>query len=158
MALEDEVVKGPQAQEQPQQEQDAGVLNAEEEKDLAIAVMMAENLIDDGGIEVIDASEESSNPGEVIGQFIMQMVSQMAEQMPRELQFSPRIWLAEGGFVEKISDYLQEQYGVPQPVMDKAEMFVAAQADSMAKGAVQQQTAPAQPQAAPMPQQAGGMV
>lgn len=160
MALEEEIMEqGPPAPEDEETENNGG-LSDEEEKDLAIAVMLAENLIDDGGIEAIDSAQESKNPPEVIGQFIMQLVSQMTEQMPREMQFSNRIWLAQGGFVEQISDYLQEEYGVPQPVMDKVEMFIAAQADAMAQGGAAQQAAGGQPapQQAAMPTQAGGMV
>src|SRR5690606_24678357 len=140
-------------------------LSKEEENDLAIAVMMAENVIDDGGIDVIDtALNDSSNPGEVIGQFLMQLVSQMSEQMPKEFEISPRIFFADGGWVEQISDYLQEQYNVSEDVMDKAEMFIAAQADSMAQGGAQQAAGGAPPPGAdpamqqpPMPQ-GGGMV
>lgn len=152
MALEDTVQKEAPA--------DSSRLTEEEEKDLSIVVILAENLIDDGGIEVIDqALAESKDPAQVIGQFLMQMVSQMSEQFPAEFSISPRVFLAEGGWVEQISDYLQEEYDVPREVMDRAEMFIAAQADSMAQGAVQQDAA--QPEAPAVPQPAmpqGGMV
>ena len=162
MALEQQIVDGPQTAAPPQGEaqvaQGGESLSEEEEKDLDIAVMLAENFIDEGGFDVINtALQESKSPGEVIGQFLMQLVSQMSEQMPREFQLSPRIYLSRGGWVEQISDYLQEEYDVPQDVMDKAEIFIAAQADSMSKGAQQQdagqiaqqqvaQQAPAMPQ------------
>lgn len=143
-------------QEMPEEASPNGQqLSDEEEEDLDIAVMLAQNIIDDGGIEVIkQAMEESNDPGQVIGQFLMQMVSQMSEQLPRDVQLSPRVFLAEGGWVEQISDYLQEQYGVDQNTMDRAEMFIAAQADSMAQGAATQQAAPQQPA---MPQQGPAM-
>lgn len=162
MALEEEMVNPQSAPaEQEGAAPEEGRLSKDEEDDLAIALLLAENVIDDGGIQVIDdALNDSNDPGQVIGQFLMQLVSQMSEQMPRDFQFSPRIFFAQGGWVEQISDYLQEEYGVPQDVMDKAEIFIAAQADNMSKGAQQQdagqiaqQQAGAQP---PMPQ--GGMV
>lgn len=163
MALEQQVIEqqaGPSPeQEAPEQER----LTDEEEDDLAIAVMLAENLIDDGGQGIIkEAVATSNDPGTVIGQFMMQLVAEMSEQMPPEASLSPRVFLAEGGWVEQISDYIQEQFGVSKQIMDKAEIFIATQSQSMANGAVQQQEQmagqeAAMQQPAPMPQP-GGMV
>lgn len=144
MALEQQVMEqqaGPSPeQEAPEQER----LTDEEEDDLAIAVMLAENMIDDGGISIIEeALNSSSDPSQVIGQFLMQLMAQMSEQMPPEAQFSPNILFAVGGWVEQVSDYLQEQYDVPREIMDRVEIFIATQAQSMANGAVQEQVAPA---------------
>lgn len=140
MALESKVT---QEQEAPSQER----LSQEEDRELDIMVLLAKNLIDDGGFEVIEQAEGSKDPGVVIGQFIMQLGSQLAEQLPFEP--SPRVMLAVGGWVEQISDFLQEEYDVPKKVMDRAEIYVASSAQQMA-----QQQAPAQPGAAPQPQQA----
>lgn len=140
MALEEEIMKGRQAPVEQESPEEAR-LTEEEEADLRIAVTLSKNIIDDGGIEVIDqALSGSSDPAQVIGQFLMQVVAQMSEELPKELNLSPRVFLAEGGWVEEISDYLQEVYEVPENVMDRAEMFIAAQADSMAQGAAQQAT------------------
>ena len=80
---------------------------------------------------------------------------QLAEQLPFDP--SPRILLAPDGWVEKISDFIQEEYNVPKKVMDRAEIFIATSAQQM--GQASQQQAPQQgmeAQAAPpMPQ--GGM-
>lgn len=155
MALEQDMMN---QEPQAPQEQGGAELSPEEEEDLDIAVMLAQNIIDDGGISVIDEAVKSSkDPGQVIGQFLMQLVSQMSEQLPREVQFSPRIFLAEGGWLEEISDYLQDQYGVPQKDMDRAEMFVAASANSMAQGQAQQAAQPA-PQPGAAPPMPGGVV
>lgn len=156
MALEDTIAQQAPAPQQAMEEQAAPEgqrLSDEEEDDLAIAVMLAENMIDDGGISIIqEALSGSSDPAQVIGQFLMQLMAQMSEQLPPEAQFSPKILFAVGGWVEQVSDYLQEQYDVPREVMDRAEIFIATQAQSMANGAVQQQA-----QAAPAgaPPQAG---
>lgn len=161
MALEDKVKKqeAMEEKEAPSKE----LLTDEEEEDLKIAVMLSENLIDDGGWEVISqALEQSSDPGQVIGDFLMKLVMQISEQMPNEITLSPRVFLAEGGWVEQISDYLQEQYGVPQDVMDRAEIYIGTQAMSMAQGAAQQQTQsapqPAAPAAGGLESAVGGMV
>lgn len=144
MALEDKMTK-----EAPR---DEGELTDDEEDDLRIMVNLAKNMIDEGGYEVIEQALQSSDPGQVIGQFLMQLVSQMSEQMPPELQPSARIFFAYGGWVEQISDYLQEEYDVPRDVMDRAEMFIATAAQQMSQGQQGQQ------QAAPAPEQAAAPV
>lgn len=123
-------------------------LSDEEEQDLAIAVNLAENLIDEGGWQVLQQAEQSSDPSVVIGQFLMQLGSQMGEQLP--FPISPRIMLAEGGWLEQVSDYLQEEYDIPKDVMDRAEIFIASNAQQMAQ-AQQQQAAPQQAPAMPQP-------
>ena len=138
MALEEQLVE---------QEANAAQLSNEEEQDLAIAVNMAMDLIDDGGWQVVQQAEQSKDPAVIIGQFLMQLGSQLGEQLP--FPISPRIMLAEGGWVEQVSDYLQEEYDVPKDVMDRAEIFIATNAQQMAQ-AQQQQAAPQQ--GAPMEQ------
>ena len=147
MALEDRMVE----QESPEE----GKLTKDEQDDLAIMLTLSKNLIDDGGYEVIEQAQNSKDPGVVIGQFLMQLSEQLAEQLPFDP--SPRILLAPDGWVEKISDFIQEEYNVPKKVMDRAEIFIATSAQQM--GQASQQQAPQQvmeAQAAPpMPQ--GGM-
>jgi hypothetical protein len=151
MALEEEIV----TKEAPS---DEGRLSKEEEDDLAIAVMLAQNMIDEQGISVIDtALEESNDPGQVIGQFLMQLVTQMHENLPPDVELSKRVYFAKGGWIEQISDYLQDEYDIPRDVMDRAEMFIGAQAESMAQGAAQQGMAGQQPTSAPNMPPAGGM-
>jgi len=133
-------------------------LTDEEESELSIMVNIAKDMIDEAGYQVIQQALESKDPGVVIGQFIMQLGSQLGEELPFDP--SPRVMLAEGGWVEQISDYLQEEYDVPQKVMDRAEIFVGSSASAMAQGSQQQAPqqgapAPAQPAAPPIPE--GGM-
>ena len=113
-------------------------LGKEEEDELRVMVNLAMNMIDEGGDQIIDQAMNSKDPGTIIGQFIMQLGSQLGEQLPFEI--SPRIMLAEGGWVEQISDYLQEQYDVPKKVMDRAEIFVGSSAQNMAQQQQQQPT------------------
>lgn len=144
MALEDELMES----------DDQETLGDEEEKDLDIMVSMAENMIDDSGSDLIEQAMSSKDPGVVIGQFLMQLGSQLGEQLPFDI--SPRIMLAEGGWLEQVSDYLQDEYDVPKKIMDRAEIFVASSAQQMSQGQ-QQQAAPAEApmeQAPAMPQEA----
>lgn len=130
MALEDKVVE----------QEDNSALSDEEEDQLEIMVLLAENLIDEGGIEALDQAKGSKDPGQVIGQFLMQLGSQLGEQLPFEI--SPRIMLARGGWLEQVSDYLQDEYGFSKKDMDRAEIFVGSSAQGMAQGQAAQQAAP----------------
>lgn len=131
MALEDEMME----EEEVEQEDSRESLTDDEEADLSIFVTLAKNLIDDGGIEVIDKAEASSDPGQIIGQFLMQMVSQMGEALKgMGVDPSPRIFFAEGGWIEQISDYLQDEYDIPKDVMDRAEIYIGTTAQSIAQG------------------------
>ena len=145
MALEEQMRQAP--------EQD-GALSEEEEADLAIAVNIGKQLLDEGGGQVIDqALEESSDPAQVIGQFVMQMGSQMEEELPEGLTLSKRIYMAEGGGVEQIMDYLQEQWDVPKDVTDRAEIFIGTTAQEIAAqqaGGQPQEAVPAEQPAQPM--------
>lgn len=146
MALEDQL----QAQQSPQE------MTEDQEQDLSIAVNIAKNLIDDGGWDIIEQALGSNDPGQIIGQFLMQLVAQMTENLPEGVDIDPAIYLAIGGWVEQISDYLQEEYDVPKEVMDRAEMYIGTASQQMLQGQQQQQAQ--MEQAAPMPQQATGVM
>lgn len=147
MALEDQM-KGKGEEEQERQDGPES-LTDEEEMDLDIMVNLAKIMIDEGGYKVIEQAEGSSDPGQVIGQFLVQLGSQIAEALPEEAKPSPRIMLAEGGWVEQISDYLQEEYDVGRDVMDRAEMYIGGAAQSIAQGQQAGQQ-PTPPQGGPM--------
>jgi hypothetical protein len=124
-------------------------LTDEEELDLKIGVMMAEQMLNKGGFDVIEtAVDQSKDPGQVIGQFIMQLGQQLMESMPDDMKLSPKILLCRGGWVEQISDYIQAEAGVKKEVMDKAEIYVASTASQMAQakqGGGQTDGVPGQP-------------
>lgn len=151
MALDETQQQAPEQGQQPQNQR----LSDEEEQDLSIMVNLSKEFIDDGGVDVIDqAVEQSSDPGTVIGQFLMQLASQISEQLPEDVEISPKIFFARGGWIEQISDYLQEQYGVSKEIMDKAEMFIGTAAQQMQQGEaakMQQAQAPAAPAAPALP-------
>lgn len=146
MALEEAMSKTPEGMDDENEREDGPEdMTDEEEDDLRIAVTLAEDLIDQGGYDIIEKALSTKDPGTIIGQFIMQLVSQMGESLPEGVTLSPRIFFAYGGVVEQISDYLQEEYGVSKEIMDRAEKFIGAAAQEMAAGQqAQQQQAPQQ--------------
>lgn len=130
MALEDQV------------QEDTQALSKDEKDDLRIAVGITQDLIDDGGWEVVErAISTSKDPGQVVGQFLMQLAGELTKNLPQGVTLSPRIWLANDGVLEQVSDYLQEEYDVDSEVMDRAEMFVASAIQAQAQQ--EQQQAPA---------------
>lgn len=139
------------ALDQEQEAQDPNQLTQEDEDDLETAVLLGKRLIDQGGQEILDAAANSKDPGQVIGQFLLQLGSQLAEEMPEGLTLNPKIMLASGGWLEQISDFLQEEYDIGMDVMDRAEIYVGQAAQQMAQQAAQQQ-APAPAGAPPVPQ------
>lgn len=139
------------ALDQEQEAQDPNQLTQEDEDDLETAVLLGKRLIDQGGQEILDAAAGSKDPGQVIGQFLLQLGSQLAEEMPEGLTLNPKIMLASGGWLEQISDFLQEEYDIGMDVMDRAEIYVGQAAQQMAQQAAQQQ-APAPAGAPPVPQ------
>lgn len=151
MAIEDKMTE----RESDVSEQE---LTKDEQDDLAIMLTLGKNLIDDGGYEVIEQAQNSKDPGVVIAQFLMQLSEQLAEQLPFEP--SARILLAEDGWVEQISDFLQEDYNVPKKIMDRAEIYMATAAQQMSQAGQEQQQAPQQGMEAqgapPMPMPQGG--
>lgn len=153
MALEEKMAMP--AQQASQEER----LSDEEEQDLEIAVLLGKKLMSEGGAEeVLSAAKGSSDPSQVIGQFLVQLGSQLAEQLPEELKPSPRVFLASGGWLEQMSDFIQDEYDIGKDVMDRAEVYVASTGQQMADAQAQKGAAPpagAAPAGPPMPQ--GGM-
>lgn len=108
-------------EDQPQEEGSNGALSEQENQDLHIAWMLAEHLLEKGGIdEVLSAASSSSNPDQAVGQFIAQLISQIHDSLTGELALSPNIYFSSNGLVDIIGDYLEDQ-GVDGQVVDNAE-------------------------------------
>jgi len=128
------------------QVEDRNKLSKEEDDDVRIIVALAENMIDDKGKDIIASALNSKDPGQVIGAFLIQLANFITQNLPEGVTVSPRIWLARGGVLEQVSDYIQENIKVDKAIMDRAEEFVAATLQQQANQQQQQQP-PAQPDA-----------
>lgn len=137
-------------QDEELMEEEEGVLTEDEERDLHIAWMVVEELMEQGAIDVIlDALDNSASPEQVIGQAIAQMFMQVEEQFSGEDALSPNIFFAENGLLEIVGDYLEDE-GVPEDIVGKSEMVAFAtlkQVGDQQAAAQQQAPAPQQPQA-----------
>lgn len=108
--------------------------------DAEIAVRMAIKLLNEGnGLQVMkDAIDKSQDPAMVIGQFLAQLMGALGEQLAKEIGLDPRVFLAKGGFLEKILDYIEKKLGYPSEFSDQ----IYSQVLETIKAAAQQPPAP----------------
>lgn len=137
-------------QDEELEETNEAALTEDEERDLHIAWMVVEEILEQGAIDIIlDALDNSASPEQVIGQAMAQILMQVEEQFTGEDKLSPRIFFAENGLLEIIGDYLEDE-GVPEDIVGKSEMVAFAtlkQVGDQQAAAQQQAPAPQQPQA-----------
>jgi hypothetical protein len=122
------------------------------DEDIELAVRMGVQMMNEGqGLKVVkDAINQSQDPGQVIGQFLAQIMAQMAEKLQKEFQIDPKIFLAKGGWLEHMLDYLEKKLGYPSDFSDKVYNEVV----EVIKAAAQGPDAPnnvMDPKAAPPP-------
>jgi hypothetical protein len=121
-------------------------------EDIELAVRMGIQMMNEGqGLKVIkDAINQSRDPGQVIGHFLAQIMAQMAEKLQKEFDVDPKIFLAKGGWLEHMLDYLEKKLGYPSNFSDK----VYSEVVEVIKAAAQGPEAPnnvMDPNAAPPP-------
>lgn len=122
------------------------------DEDIELAVRMGVQMMNEGqGLKVVkDAINQSKDPGQVIGQFLAQIMAQMAEKLQKEFEIDPKIFLAKGGWLEHMLDYLEKKLGYPSDFSDK----VYAEVVEVIKAAAQGPDAPnnvMDPKASPPP-------
>lgn len=110
-------------------------------EDIELAVRMAIKMLNEGnGLKLIeDSIRKSKDPAQVIGKFLAQMMGQLAEKLRDELGIDPGIFIAQGGFLDVILDYIETQLGYPADFSDKIYVEVL---DTI-KAAAQQPAPPA---------------
>lgn len=121
-------------------------------RDSEIAFRMGVKLMSEGqGLQTIKAAiDESQDPAQVIGQFLAQIITILAERLSQEINLDPRVFLAKGGWLEMMLDYIEQKLGYPEEFSDQifvqtVEVIKAAAMDpkQAAQGQAPQQAAPA---------------
>lgn len=129
-----------------------------EDEDVELLVRAGIKLLSGGGIEVISkAINQSHDPAQVIGQFMAQLIMKMGEEFVEQMQIDPRAFLAKGGFLEELLDYIEERLSLPSDFSDQ----IYAETVEMIKAVVKQPEPPSQggqplegaPAQGPMPPQ-----
>lgn len=119
--------------------------------DVELAFRMGVKLMSEGkGLETIEAAlNESQDPAQVIGQFLAQIMGVLAERLQQEMQIDPRVFLAKGGWLELMLNYIEKKLGYPEEFSDQIFM----QTVEVIKAAAQNPQQAQQGQPAPQPQQ-----
>ncbi len=152
-----------------QEMQEAGSDVPVNDDDIELAVRTGIKLMQEGGgVQVIkDALDTSQDPGLVVGQFMAQLIGMLGEQLGSEFDIDPRTFLAKGGFLEHMLDYIEGELGLPKEFSDQ----VYAECIEVIKGAAADPPPPndvmgpqqgpgiqgAPPQGGPPPNQGGMM-
>lgn len=86
-----------------------------------VAVRMGVKMIrDGGGLKIIsEALNKSKDPAQVIGQFLAQLIGKLAEQLRSEFNIDPGLFVANGGFLDHILDYIEQQLKLPSEFSDQ---------------------------------------
>lgn len=136
------------------------------QEDAEIAARMVIQMLSEGnGLQVIkDAVDQSQDPAQVIGQFLAQIMGQLAEQLASQANIDPGVFLAKGGALEAILNYIEQKLGYPEEFSDQIydqvlEVIKAAAQSGGAQGqGMQQQGGPPQQQAPAQPAQPSGVM
>lgn len=135
-------------------------------EDLEIAVLMAQDMLANGGMQVIkDAINQSQDPALVVGQFLGQLIGQLAESLTQQFpDFDARIFLAKDGWLDTILEYIEDELGYPENFSDQIytevlELIKAAasgpEAPNNVMGGEEEGSLPEQPDPAAPPGQPG---
>jgi len=127
--------------------------------DIELLVRTGIKLLNEGGgLDVIkQALDTSQDPGQVVGQFMAQLIMKMGEDLVEQLQLDPRAFLAKGGFLEELLDYIEQKLGLPSDFSDQ----VYAECVEMIKAVVNKPEPPNEVMGGGQPQpglQGGGMM
>lgn len=110
-----------QAQEPITDEQKAQAQDEVSPEDVEIVTRMGiQLLMEGGGLENIErALRQSQDPGQVVGQFLAQLIAALVEQLGGQIDLDPRVFLAKGGFLENILDFIESKLGLPSEFSDQ---------------------------------------
>lgn len=118
-------------------------MGEKEVQDKQLMVMMGADLMEQGGNDVIaKALEQSQDPTQVVGQVLAQVMMTLAEKGGRDMDIDPRVFLAKGGWLEDMLNYIESRFGLPKEFSDDAWYAVV----EMVKASAQAGSQPAQPQ------------
>lgn len=109
-------------------------------RDVELATRMGIQLMTEGkGLDMVrQAINESQDPAQVIGQFLSQIMAQLAEKLQDEFKIDPKIFLAKGGWLEHMLDFIEKKLGLPSEFSDQ----IFAQTVEVIKAAAQHPPAP----------------
>lgn len=143
---------------------DKDILTDKDAEDQQMLVKMGVDILEQGqGIQLIQtALQGSQDPAQVVGQVMSQVLMALAEQTTQELGVNPKVFLAKGGWLNDMLDYLETKLGLAPDFSEEVWYAVVETVKAAVKSAQagdQQQAMGGQPQAPQQPQgqMMGGM-
>ena len=136
MAIEEQLQETPEVEEQ---ESSGGNMTDDQERDLELAVLFGKNVLADAEEQIIAPALKSKDPGQVLGQFFLTLIKKIDESFVNDMALDKAIYLAEGGWLEQMSEELQDEYGVSEDITNRMETYVASMAQQMAQQGQQQE-------------------
>lgn len=125
-----------------------------EKLDLEIAVKMGTKLLlEAGGLQAIEkAISGSGDPVQAISKFLVQLITQIKESVQTQgVELSPKIVLAQGGWIMQMLDVIEQELGLPPEFSDQVFGDVVETFKALAQGNKQPQAAPQAGAPAPAP-------
>ena len=147
-------------QNEPQESQGQDQQEKVRKEDVEIITRLGIKLLANGGLDQIkDALEKSDDPAQVIGTFIAQLMAKILEQVSSQIDIDPRAFLANGGFLDAILDYIETKLKYPPEFSDQIYQQVVEVIKAAASSGQGQQQQPQQQPQQGMPAQPpqGGM-
>lgn len=91
------------------------------QQDAELATRMGIKMLKEGGgLKVIaDGINQSKDPAQVVASFLVQMMGSLAEKLHQEVGMDPSVFLAKGGFLDAILNYIEDQLGYPEEFSDE---------------------------------------
>lgn len=130
-------------------------------EDAELATRMGIKMLKEGGgLKVIaDGINSSKDPAQVIGAFLAQMMGQLAEKLKADANVDPGVFLAQGGFLDAILNYIEDQLGYPEEFSDQIYSAVLETIKAAAQSPVQPNEAnQGEPVVAPEQPPSGGVM
>lgn len=88
--------------------------------EIEMAVRLGAKILKEGGLEIIKkAIDQSQDPAQVVGQFLSQIMAKLAEQMRDQYGADPGMFLAKGGWLDYMLDFIEGQLGYPEEFSDQ---------------------------------------
>ena len=127
--------------------------------DLKISVHLAKKSMQEGGglAALNNAIENTTDPAQVISKFLVQLLMSIKDSLTKQnIELSPEIVLADGGWVVQMVDFIEKELKLPPAFSDETIVDVLETFKAMAQGEAKQEAAASQPQTPqgmPMPPQ-----
>lgn len=142
----------------PPAEEGPPALGDKDAADMRNMIMLGVDLMEQGGNDTIEkALTSSQDPTQVVGHVLAQVLMSLAETGGKELDIDPRIFLAKGGWLEAMLDYIEVRFGLPKEFSDEAWMAVVEMIKAQTQAGAQPQQAPQGAGATAMPEQGMAM-